>query len=71
MNQHQRPEDIVAFCLEPLDLNRHSPAAREVARRFSDAIHSLSHNTGHRGIASVDQGKSSIVINEEAHGYDA
>lgn len=71
MTQHQRPQDIITFCLEPLDLNQHSPAAREVARRFAEAIRSLSGRNGQPGVASVDQDKSSIVINEKAHGYDA
>jgi len=71
MIQNQTPQDIVTFCLEPLDLNRHSPAAREVARRFAEAIRSVSGSNGQPGVASVDQDKSPIVINEKAHGYDA
>ena len=71
MIQHQTPQDIVTFCLEPLDLNQHSPAAREVARRFAEAIRSLSTSNGQPGVACVNQDRSSIVINETAHGYDA
>jgi len=71
MTRYQKPQDIIAYCLEPLDLNEQSPATKEAIRRLADVIKSLQFNAGPSRQASAFSKAPPIVINETAHGCDA
>jgi hypothetical protein len=72
MTQHERPKQIIEYCLKPLDLNENSPAAQETVRRLLHVIKTLQLAIGPTGPRAVDFSKMpSMVINETAHGDDA
>lgn len=72
MTKPQRPQEIIEYCLKPLDLNGHSAATKEVVRRLADAINTLQITPESSGVRSSTFTKApAIVINEAAHGYEA
>lgn len=70
MAQRRGSQEIIAFCLEPLDLRDRSQAVWETERRMADMFRSLQGTMATACIASIDPDKAPVVINETAHGYD-
>lgn len=63
--------DIIAYCLKPLGLNEAEPATKETVQRLVQAMENLKNDTSRTGRAPSCGRAPAIVINEEAHGYDA
>ena len=72
MSTFDRPREIIAFCLKPLDVDPQSQAYQEASRRLEHVIRTLqiAAGPGH-GPVGVDFSKMpTLTINEAAHGDD-
>lgn len=72
MSTFDRPREIIAFCLKPLDLDPASAAYIETSRRLEHVIRTLQISAGPgKGPVPVDFSKMpTLTINEAAHGDD-
>ncbi|GAA0653986.1 hypothetical protein [Brevundimonas lenta] len=64
-----RPQEIIDFCLAPLNLDTQTEAEREVRRRLEHVIKTFQLRAA-RPVAVDFSSMPSQVINEAAHGYE-
>ncbi|NJC41809.1 hypothetical protein GGQ87_002104 [Brevundimonas alba] len=69
MEPMSRPQAIIDFCLEPLNLDTQTEAEREVRRRLEHVIKTFQLKAA-RPVAVDFSSMPSQVINEAAHGYE-